>query len=221
MKMDTKGIDPRIILSERFRSAQEVMDHGFQIVGSGITFPGDGVKFDSSIVTTDRLNSLSTPNRAMRLTEFSAHTSFTPEFSISSGVQRHLWTQDPNYGFCAFTPGGVLYIAVPGGSNVVNISYANWSAAIRLNKRNWMSYSIKNGEQNVWLNGVLIGSGTANVMPPANSALARPLYIGNDAKATPSNPWHGTIHQITWLNTTMTIEDHLDFMHNDTYSEIF
>lgn len=219
--MDTKGIDPRIILSERFRSAQEVMDHGFQIVGSGITFPGDGVKFTGA--AGQRLTIAMSPSSSLYLDACSVHTAFSPNFPFDSDpTQRRLWAQDTNHGFLTIVPTDKIYICFP-NSNAIGLSvpYNSWVAVMRQGQKNYLSYSLKNGEQTAWLNGVQVSVQTNNNITPT-SPVARTLHIGCNASEGAYNcNFIGTIHHISWYSKTMTIEDHLDFMHNDTYSEIF
>lgn len=221
MKMDTKGIDPRIILSERFRSAQEVTDRGFQIVGNGITFPGDGVKFTGA--AGQRLVLPQTPSRALALMSFSAHVSFTPGFAKADNADRYVFGQDPAGGFFLWSPSvGGLFTAMPGDwwkvSGAATVVREVW----REYEKNHVSYSLRNGELRLWMNGVQVGTASSSPLPAAGSFVNLPLIVGASGGGTGfAGVWIGTIHAIDWFSTTMTIEDHLDFMHNDTYSEIF
>jgi hypothetical protein len=224
MKMDTKGIDPRIILSERFRSAQEVMDHGFQIVGSGITFPGDGVKFTGA--AGQRLVLPQCPNNSLLPTAWSVHISFTPAFVKGISGTYAFYTQETGHGGLYITANETFRANVIGISSSAGGAapgYADWSPYWRDLTKNYVSYTIYNGAQIMWINGVQVSRGyVGSVMPPTTSNIARALVVGCFASAGSfGNVFNGTIHAIDWFNTTMTIEDHLDFMHNDTYSEIF
>lgn len=221
MKMDTIGIDSKIILNERFRSAQEVMGHGFQIVGSALRFNGDGVTFTG--VAGNRLYLPASPAATTLMLEFSTHISFTPGWDSSSTAAQTIFEQDGNYGYCTYYPTIDLYCAPPGWGYRISSPAATVKANLRYGMKNLLSYSIKNGEQKIWLNGTQIASTTsAGIMPTPGVNILRGLVIGSaSATAGYAGPFNGTIHHVQWNSKTMTLEEHLDFMHNDTYSEVF
>lgn len=223
MKLDTKHPDTRIILSERFRSRQEVMDHGFQIVGNGITFPGDGVKFTGA--AGQRLVLAQSPSKSLMLTAFSAQVCFTPAWDVNEVAANSyvLWDQEPNIGYAGFSIWANLCpYSAPGDVYKCSSNAATTRAAWKQYTKNCLSYSITNGTQRAWLNGVQIATASISPMPAATSNIARGLNIGCNGSATGyTSVFNGTIHSIDWLSTTTTLEDHLDFMHNDTFSEVF
>lgn len=222
-----KLISPRVagdraILRERFRSAQEVQDRGYVINGSGITFPGDGVRFTGA--AGQRLVLDLAPSRTVGLTSFSAHCCFTPQFNPDDGATHCIWTMNPNYAWLwvALWAGGIL-AGPPGESFRSTGAPAAVLAVWRGGNKNWLTYSITNGSQQMFLNGVLVGSSsTAGIMPASGGHLAAALVVGSAGSLSGYNTvWTGTIHEIAWFDTTMTLEDHLDWMQGDTYREVW
>lgn len=221
MKMDTKHPDTKIILSENFRSRQEVMDHGFQVVGSALRFNGDGVTFTGA--SGNRLYLPACPSASILMNQFSCNMVFTPGWNSSSTAGNTFFEQDGNIGYCSYYPTIDMYCSHPGYGYRIATSATNVKTYLRYGQKNYLSYLISNGSQKLWLNGTQIASTTtAGIMPYSGSNVLKGLVIGSSSAAAGyANPVNGTIHNLQWLNTTMTIEDHLDFMHNDTYSEIF
>lgn len=209
----------RCILREQFRNAQEVQDRGYVINGTGITFPGNGVRFTGA--AGQRLVLPRTPSRTLGLRAFSAHVAFTPEFAKTDAAKRVLFDLD-SLGYVWWWPEAALYCAAPGDSWKVAASNTSVNAVWRDYARNYLSYTITNGAQSIWLNGSLLATSNVSPMPAAKSFQALSATVGAYSLGGGHLAvFNGTIHEIAWFDTTMTLEEHLDWMQGDTYSEVW
>lgn len=217
----------RCILREQFRSAQEVQDRGYVIMGSGITFPGNGVRFTGA--AGQRLALPQWPARSQMLSAMSGHCCFTPEFAKDGAGLFMVWAgrrpSDPalNVGNLYLDPSGAsygIYATITGTSFGGAGAQATVRSAWLDFGRNYLSWSVRDGQQLVWLNGVLVGTDTGTKpLPAAASAVAAELMIGCGRQY--NYVFNGTIHEITWFDAAMTLEEHLDWMQQDTYSEVW
>lgn len=218
-----------LIARWQFRDAAEVQDQGFVINGAGITFPGDGVRFTRT--PGQRLVLERYPSRAIMLTAFSGHCVITPDFAKDAAGTYNIWTGDwpaspsANGGSLYIYPTSAtsLYSTIAGSSFGPNALQAAVRAQWRDFARNYISWSVRDSEQLLWMNGVLIGSLTAvKPLPAATSKDPFSLVIGaGGAGVSYSSVFLGTIHRIDWYERTMTAEEHANLMQGDTYSEVW